>query len=150
MSALCQKRTLALLLDHLVGAHKEGLWDLQAHSLRGLQIHDQLELDRHLHRKIGRLCPTKNLVDVGCGLTIRVGGDVPVGEETTALGIITGGVDCWEAVSLSCSNDQIAMRIHEGARQHYETAVRLACESCDDGFDLGRVVNRRRDGYQAE
>src|SRR5215471_8823602 len=79
MSALCQKRTLARLLDHLVGAHKEGLWDLQAHSLRGLQIHDQLELHRHLHRKIGRLCPTKNLVDVGCGLTIRVGGDVPVG-----------------------------------------------------------------------
>src|SRR6516165_1515211 len=58
-------------------------------SLRGLQIHNQLKLDRHLHRKIRWLCPVKNLVDVSCGLAIRIGGHAPVGDEATALGKIT-------------------------------------------------------------
>src|SRR6516165_9914074 len=58
-------------------------------SLRGLQIHNQLKLDRHLHRKIRWLCPAKNLVNVSCGLAMRIGGHAPVGDEATALGKIT-------------------------------------------------------------
>ena len=111
-------------------------------SLRGLQIHNQLKLDRHLHRKISRLCPAKNLVDVSRGLAIRIGGNVPIGDEATALGIVTEGVDRRQAVSLSRTDNQITMYKHESARQHYEASVGLACESCDDGFDLGRVVDR--------
>src|SRR5262249_3462692 len=61
-------------------------------SLRGLQIHNQLELDRHLRRKVGRLCPSKNLIDVACGLAIRIGRNASIGNETTGLGIMTEGV----------------------------------------------------------
>src|SRR6516162_639746 len=85
---LQQKRrySIAGLFDHFVSMHKERFGDVQVYSLRSLQIHDQLELDRHLYRKISWLCPTKNLVDVGCGLPIRIGGDGPVGKETAVPG----------------------------------------------------------------
>src|SRR6516225_8253423 len=83
----------AASFDYLVSAHKERLGDLQAYRLCGLQIYNQLKLDRHLYWKIGRLCPTKNLVDVACGLAIRIGRNVSIGDETAALGKVTEGVD---------------------------------------------------------
>ena len=42
------------------------------------------------------------------------------------------------------------MCIHEGTRQHDKTAIWLACEARDHGFDLDRVVNRRRDSFHAD
>jgi hypothetical protein len=37
------------LLDHLIGAQQQRLWDRQAEGLGGLEVDDQLELRRLLH-----------------------------------------------------------------------------------------------------
>jgi hypothetical protein len=34
------KRTFSALFDHLVGGHKQGLWNSEAEYLRGLEIDD--------------------------------------------------------------------------------------------------------------
>src|SRR6185369_14896061 len=45
----------------------------QAEGLRGLEINDQFELRRLLHRQVTRLGTPKNLNDVGCRAAIRIG-----------------------------------------------------------------------------
>ena len=46
------------LFDDLVGAGEDRWRDRQAERLRGFQVDDQLELNRLLHRQVGRLgCP---------------------------------------------------------------------------------------------
>src|SRR5262245_725231 len=51
---------LAHSFDHLVGALEERLGDGEAERFRGLEIDDELELGRQLHRKIGWLGALEN------------------------------------------------------------------------------------------
>src|SRR5262249_15263389 len=62
MSALCQKRTLRILLDHLVGAQEECLWDLQPQCFGDFQVHKEFELGWLLNWDFARLSRVQNLV----------------------------------------------------------------------------------------
>jgi hypothetical protein len=61
---------------------------VSTHRLRGLHVYDQLELDRRLHRKIGRLCPAQNTVELRRGLPIRIADNVSVRDEAATFGEI--------------------------------------------------------------
>src|SRR5262249_37468043 len=69
---------LAHLLYDLVGAGEEGLRDGEAERLGGLQVDDHLNLDRLLHRQVGRLLAFENAGDVaafeavGCRWAVAV------------------------------------------------------------------------------
>jgi hypothetical protein len=52
-----QRRAVARLFDHLVGAGEQRRRHLDAERLRGGQIDNQLELGRLLDRKVGGLRP---------------------------------------------------------------------------------------------
>ena len=52
------------LLDHLVGAHQNGGWNLDAHRLGGFQVDDQFEMGRLLDRQIARLRALENLGNI--------------------------------------------------------------------------------------
>jgi hypothetical protein len=54
------------LLDHLIRPLQERRRDRQAEGLGGLQIDDQLELGWLFNRKVGRLGPLEDLVDIPC------------------------------------------------------------------------------------
>ena len=52
-----------LLLDHLVRAHEQRLWNGDSERLRSLQVDSKLESSRLLHRQFGGLCAAENPVD---------------------------------------------------------------------------------------
>src|SRR5450759_4005708 len=61
---MCQKQThapqqTASLFNQIVGAGVQRGWDIKTERLGGLEIDDQLEPGGLLHRKFGRLLPTR-------------------------------------------------------------------------------------------
>src|SRR4029077_4136056 len=69
MSALCQKRTLARLFDHLVGPRKQCLRQVNSNRLGGLEIYDQFEFCWFLDRKVTWPLTLKDLVHISRGAT---------------------------------------------------------------------------------
>src|SRR5215475_6979810 len=53
MSALGQKRTFTVSFDYLVGAGEQRWWDSEPKRLRRLDVGDECELRRVLHRQVG-------------------------------------------------------------------------------------------------
>jgi hypothetical protein len=54
---------------HLVGGEQQFLWDGETQRLGGPEIDDEIELDRHLNRKLRWLCAIENAIDIGGGAT---------------------------------------------------------------------------------
>ena len=64
MSALGQERTLHDSLDHLIGNQLKITSKGKPQGFRCIQIDDQLEFGRLLHRQFGGLGALKNFIDV--------------------------------------------------------------------------------------
>src|SRR5215831_20672316 len=60
----------AASLDHLVGAGEHCCWDLEAESLGGLQVEDDLVLGRRLHGEVGRSLAPEDTVNVAGRLPV--------------------------------------------------------------------------------
>src|SRR5262249_47726423 len=60
------------LLDDLVGPQQQRRRDREAERLGGLEVDDELELGRLLHRKIGGLGTFQDLIYIGRGEPGRV------------------------------------------------------------------------------
>src|SRR5258706_6145222 len=61
------------LFDHLVGASEQGERHGDAERLRRLQVDNQLDLGRLLHRQIGRLFAFQDAARVDAGKAVRFG-----------------------------------------------------------------------------
>src|SRR6516165_10011224 len=73
MSALCQKRTLERrLFDNLVGTAKQRWRYGEAECFGSLEVDDQLDGGRRLHRQIGRLLAFEDAIDISGRTTILV------------------------------------------------------------------------------
>jgi hypothetical protein len=62
----------APLLDHLVGGDEQFVGHCEPERFRGLEIDQQLELGRYLHRELGRLFALENATDVLGGAPVLV------------------------------------------------------------------------------
>ena len=76
--AKCQKETnapqqIAYLFDHLIGAREQCGWNRDAERLRRLQVDNQLDLGRLLHRQVGRLFAFQDAARVDAGKAVRFG-----------------------------------------------------------------------------
>ncbi len=61
------------LFDHLVGASEQGERHGDAERLRRLQVDNQLDLGRLLHRQVGKLFAFQDAARVDAGKAVRFG-----------------------------------------------------------------------------
>jgi hypothetical protein len=60
------------LFDDLVSSSEQRLWNVEAQSLRGFEIDDQLKFVRRLHRQVTRFLALENAIDISRGATDRL------------------------------------------------------------------------------
>ena len=83
MSAMCQKRTLPALFDHLVGSNEQAGWHPKTERLRRFQVDRCFELCRRLYRKVGRFFTLENAIDVTRCAPMRVDRIESSGDQAT-------------------------------------------------------------------
>src|SRR5215469_1211808 len=94
MSASRQKRTLERrLFDYLVGTAKQRWRYGEAECFGSLEVDDQLDSGRRLHRKIGRLLAFEDAIDIAGRTTILVEIVRPVRDQAAIGGFVTVRVD---------------------------------------------------------
>src|SRR5258707_706827 len=98
---MCRKRTWLGSFDHLVGAYKERIRDLEADRLRRLQVEDELEDRRRLHWEIGRHSALEDSIDIRCCLSKNVDGVDPVRQQAPTRREEAIWIDRWQAILVS-------------------------------------------------
>ena len=104
-------RSKPLSFNDLVCTGEQSGWHVEAECLGGLEIDDQFELGRRLHRQVGGRLTAQDAVDIGRRLPILLGEVGGVGHETAGRHEETERVDCGQAVPGRQRNDEIAMQM---------------------------------------
>src|SRR5712664_2349714 len=98
---------LACSLNYLIRPLPERRRDGQAEGSRGLEVDDQLELRRLLHRKICRLGPTENLVNIQPAASCDLRQARAERHEPSLLHQLAEAIDRWQS-SGRCKFDHLA------------------------------------------
>ena len=109
MSVKCQKRTFALLFNHLVGTSEQRLRHGKAERLRALQVDDRLVLGWRLHWQISRLLALENAIDVTSCEPVLVNQVGPIRGKSASSDEDTIEVDGGQLVAGRQRDNQIAM-----------------------------------------
>jgi hypothetical protein len=72
ISDICSA-TNCTLLDHLVSEREQHRRQFEAKRLRGLEIDDEIKLDRLLDRQFRWLCAVENLINIRSGALYEIG-----------------------------------------------------------------------------
>ena len=94
-----------ILLDDLVGEQEDRSWDGQAELAGGLQVDDEVELDRLLDRQVAGLGALQDAVDIvgGAGKVVRHIGSVRY--QAALIGVFPLRVDGGQARRIDQRDD---------------------------------------------
>ena len=125
MSVSCQKQKWHPLFDHLVGFGKQGLRHREPEHLRSLQIDDQFELGRQLHRQVGRRCPAQDPIVLPNGrklVTLRRSDlrDQTIKEKSGYRRMATGDRGADAGRGIGWADDVCAHRPHGALNRYVE------------------------------
>src|SRR5215831_4979018 len=112
-------RKLAGSANHLVRLEQQRRGDGQAEGLGCLEVDDQLELHRLLHRQVPRVSPLQDLVHIDGGTAVIRWTAQPIEQEGTLLypPPHVGGHHRQPALGRDIQ-DPVALRIEQGKRWH--------------------------------
>src|SRR5215510_9324095 len=136
--------------DDLVGASEQCRRHINAERFRGLEVDQQLELGRSLHRQVGRLLAFKDAVDVAGSAAELVEEIGPIGHKAAGVDEKAVPVNCWQFMAGRQREDKIAVIYRCRARHRYQTAIRRAGENHDRALDLAGVSHIDRDHFHTK
>src|SRR5215472_14381633 len=131
MSALCQKRTLAVLFDHLIGAGKHRRWHREAECFGSFEIDRQPELGRRLNWHLGWLLASQNSIDIAGRAPILVTKIGAIGGQAAGSNKRPFEIDRRKLVPRRQLDDQIAITLRCPTCRHNDTPVRSTRETLD-------------------
>src|SRR5262249_46083760 len=99
MSALCQKRTLAELLDHLVSAGEQRRRHGEADRPGSLQIDDELELGGLQDREVCWFFALEDAAGINTDLAIAIRIARSVAHQSAGFGKLAEGIDRGHSVT---------------------------------------------------
>jgi hypothetical protein len=133
----CQKWPVSF--DHLVGLLQKLLRDGDAKRFGGLEIDDEVELARKLHRQIARLGALQDAIDIGRRLLVDLGQIDSVRDKAAACGEEPIRIDRRRAMSGRQGDDEVAVKNGDGIRYREQRAIRLLRERIDGALPLGSM-----------
>src|SRR5262249_60934541 len=106
--------------DHLVGADQQSSWHTKAECLGGLEIDEQLDFRRLLHRQLGRFVALENPASVDARLTVRVCNAASIAQQAARGDELTPLVDCGQRVTNTQCGELFDPSVEESIGADYE------------------------------
>ena len=125
-------------------------WQLNAERISGFEIDYELELGGHLNRKLHRLFPSQDAIDVGGRAPEQIRFVRSIGEQAAGPRKSANCVDCGQPVLRCQRRNRCAVHECIAIRRYDEAAERLAPKGDDGRFDLCVAMNVRNDCHDLE
>jgi ABC transporter substrate binding protein len=108
--AATAKNAKTELLDNLVDDGEDAGRNVEAESLRGLEVHDKIELGGLLHRQVGGFLSLEDATDIDAGLAKGVGLARSVAHKSTLNRVFSSFIDRRNGSAFCTRNDLLAPR----------------------------------------
>jgi hypothetical protein len=135
-------RTHSASFDDLIGARQEGLRHGETERLRGVEVDDQLECRRLLHRKVGRLGALQDLSGVNALLVIDRRIARAIAEQAAGDGEVARQGNRWNGMARcqrrdlwpeanAAKDESIGLHLDEGRESGVDLAFRAGLQNTE-------------------
>src|SRR5262249_28662397 len=129
------------LFDHLIGASDERRRDVKVQSFGGLEVDDQLELDRSLNWKVGGVGALEKTINIASRSFVEVVRVPAVGHHGTGNGGVAECKQYRHRVLPSQFDDELVIHDCDGVRHGDQAAILFTGKRDHGVLDLSRVVH---------
>src|SRR5262245_34930169 len=127
----------AASFDHLIGTGEQRRRNVETDGLRRGEVDHQIELRRHLDRKVSRLRALENPTDVDAGATMGIGQAGSVAHQAADLGVIARCIARQQCVADRQRDELAASVVEDRTTADEQRAGSPLHDRCKGGIELG-------------